>query len=131
MYLLLGDLRELLQERPRTEIHRAALLATLDRLIDVLSDVPIAESLDDEFGDLLSDCPHLSKNVESLSLARRRDSLRLATVRNSMTSARYTVRTAERIVEELTEWMGSYCKHRAQERRLIQMAANREIGGEA
>jgi hypothetical protein len=131
MYLLLGDLGELLRERPRTEVHRAALLATLDRLIDILSDVPIAESLDDEFSDLLSGCPYLSENVELLALARRQDSLRLATVRNSIKSDRYTARTAERIVQELTAWMGSYCQHRAQERRLIQMAANRDVGGEA
>ena len=130
MYLLLGDLRELLQERPRSEVHCVALLATLDRLIDVVSDVPLAESLEDEFTDVLSHCPHLSEHVELLALAERRDSLRLATVRHSMTSDRYTARTAECIVRELTEWMGSYCQHRAQERRLIQMAANREIGGE-
>ncbi len=130
IYLLLGDLRELLQERRRIEVHRVALLATLDKLIDVLSTVPIGDGFDDEFNDLLADCPYLSENVELLLLARRRDSMRLAVVRNSITSARYSTRTAERIAEELTAWMGSYCTHRSQERRLIQLAANREVGGE-
>ena len=108
-YLLLGDLREFMAERPRTEILCVAMLTTLDRLIDVISNVTIKHSCDDEFSGALSECPQLSPKMELLWVAQRRDAARLTKLRNSGACGGRAATDAKRVIDELADWMRSYC----------------------
>ena len=131
-YLLLGDLRELLSERPAGPRSRAALLAILEALLDEIPNLASPDVAGDEYLDrVLTECPNWTPQVDALRAAKIADSERLAELRDAIQSRRPIAALADRLMGELREWMTAFCTHRRQERRLVQMAANTDVGGEA
>jgi hypothetical protein len=131
-YLLLGDLRELLSERPAGPRTRAALLAILEALLDEIPNLAGPDAAGDAYLDgVLADCPNWTPQVDALRAAKIADTERLSELRDAVQSRRPFVALADGLVDELGEWMAAFGTHRRQERRLVQMAANTDVGGEA
>lgn len=129
-YLLLGDLRELLDE-PATVETRHALRVFLDVLLDELPDRSRLKRNGEFLGEVLDEFPNWSGQVESLRCGEAADYSRLAELRETLRGNVSYAALADEIACDLREWMDSVSVHRGQERRLVQMAANREVGGEA
>lgn len=131
-YLLLGDLRELLHERSAGPGRRAALLVILDALLDEIPNLSGSDATGDEYLDgVLFECPHWSPQVDALRSAKIADYAQLAELRDAIQAHRSFAAMAAALEDELAEWMASFCTHRRQERRLVQTAANTDVGGEA
>jgi len=126
-YILLGDLRDLLEE-PADNENRRWLLAVLDALLETL---PAEFDLEDEDGymaEVLERFPSWSGAVERLH--RDHDALfaRLKELRGRIEQGNWIAPVANAVRRELRDWMMSLQAHRRGENRLIQTAMNLEIG---
>ena len=126
-YLLLGDLRDLLEE-PEDEETCRWLLAVLDALLDML---PVEFHLKEENGyltEVLDEYPNWYDQVEDLRrehevLFRKLQELRLRIARQSPFAE-----IAEEVRRNLREWMRTLIAHHRHENRLLQTAVNLEVG---
>lgn len=126
-YILLGDLRDLLEE-PADKENRRWLLAVLDALLETL---PVEFDLEDEDGymaEVLERFPSWSGAVERLH--RDHDALfaRLKELRGRIERGNWISPVADVVRRELRDWMLSLNAHRRGETRLMQTAMNLEIG---
>jgi hypothetical protein len=131
-YLLLGDLRELLTERSAGPGTCTALLVILDALLEEIPRLTSLDAVGDEYLDqVLAECPHWTPQVDALRSAKIADYRQLAELRNVVAAQRSFAGLAEALLTDLVRWLSAFRTHRRRERRLVQMAVNIDVGGEA
>ena len=126
-YILLGDLRDLLEE-PADETACKWLLAVLDALLQAL---PRDFQLHDEggyFAEVIEVFPNWSVQVDRLLLERETLFSNLRQLRERITNEIPFIEIAQRVRLDLHGWMTSYVAFQRHERRLVQTAYNLDIG---
>lgn len=126
-YLLLGDLRDLLEDSP-TEMTRRWMLVVLDALLETL---PRNIQLKDEDGylsEVIKAFPNWSDQVDALR--REHDILfgKLRRLRERIVHRAHFADIAEETRNDLREWIQTLVAHHRHETRLLQTAVNLEIG---
>jgi len=125
-YILLGDLRDLLEEPPNRDTRRW-LLAVLNALLDTLP----SDMNDDDgeyLGEVLEEYPNWARQVDDLHEEREALFDELYIFRNQIQQRRDLEQIAERLRRELHQWMIMLAAHKRHEARIIQMAYTLEVG---
>jgi hypothetical protein len=126
-YILLGDLRDLLEE-PADEETRKWLLAVLDTLLETL---PREFDLEDEDGymsEVLERYPNWSNQVERLHRDHDLLFLKLKELRGRIERNIWIAPIANEVRRDLHEWILNLIAHHRGETRLMQTAMNLEVG---
>jgi hypothetical protein len=126
-YILLGDLREVLESRS-TLSERNWMLTILDALLETL---PTQFSLKEEGGymtDVLEDFPSWGSQVESLRCEHGPLCEQLSDLRDRVASGSQYKQVAETVRAELADWMNCLQNHDQKECSLFLNAANLEVG---
>ena len=128
-YLLIGDLRDLLEESPDAETRRW-LLAVLDELLDLL---PNEFEFEDQGGYLTEVCeqfPNWTNEVDRLH--RERDDLycKLLELRDRISHELSFEYIAAEVKPALQRWIDSVQSHRDSEQRLVVSVYDLTLGGE-
>jgi hypothetical protein len=126
-YILLGDLRDLLEE-PSDQFTRNWLVAVLDALLDTL---PRAMALKESSGylsEVLDEYPSWYRHVEDLQNEQRLLLLSLQALRDRLETSGPYERDAVRVSSAVRQWMNRFVAHRRHETRLLQTAMNLEVG---
>jgi len=126
-YILLGDLRDLLEETPN-EVTAHWLAAVLDTLLNLIPEELSLKAEDGYLCEVLDDFPNWQGQVETLeneyyALCQQLHQLRKGLIENDYHH------TASRLRVQLHDWMDAMKKHQIEERRLLMMAVNYEVGG--
>jgi len=126
-YILLGDLRDILEEFPDGE-SRKWLLAVLDSLLETLPRQFILEDEDGYMSEVLERYPSWSPQVERLH--RDHDELfaKLKELRGRIERNTWVAPLATEIRRDLRDWILKLIAHHRSETRLIQTAMNLEVG---
>jgi hypothetical protein len=126
-YILLGDLRDLLEEPADQYTHRW-LVAVLDALLEAL---PRQMALKEErsyLNEVLDEYPSWYRHVEDLQNEQRLLVLALEALRDRLDTAGPYHRDAARVNSTVRQWMNRLKAHRRHETRLLQTAMNLEVG---
>lgn len=126
-YILLGDLRDLLEEGNDQETHKW-LIAVLNTLFKTL---PREFDLEDEDGymsDVLEMQPHWASRVERLHREHEQLITKLKELRTRLIRAESFAPVAHELRRDLRDWMLSLQAHNRAEVRLLQTAMNLEVG---
>jgi hypothetical protein len=126
-YILLGDLRDLLEE-PTDEMACKWLLAVLGALLQTL---PRDFQLQDEGGylaEVVEEFPNWSVQVNRLLQERETLFSNLNQLRERITQEIPFAEIAEKLRHDLHGWMASYVAFQRHERRLVQTAFNLDVG---
>jgi len=127
-YILLGDLRDLLEEEPGEQTTRW-LVAVLDTLLDTLPRELALKSEEGYLEDVLCDHPHWQPQVERLRSEYIRLCVWLEELRDRLVSRSPFGDIADRVRHDLREWMAALQAHHRHEHRLLQTSVNLEVGG--
>lgn len=127
-YILLGDLRDLLDEEPSDQTSKW-LLAVLDTLIEMLPRELAIKSQHGYLEDVLTLHPHWQAQVQQLYDDYKLLCVRLESFRDRLVSRTPYATIADQLRRDLSEWMKSLQAHHRQETRLLQTAVNLEVGG--
>lgn len=126
-YILLGDLRDLLEE-PIDSENRKWLLAVLDALIDTL---PREFDLEDEDGymsEVLDRFPNWSPQVENLHHDHERLFEKLKELRARIARDSWLAPFANEVRRHVRDWIETLVAHNRGEMRLVLKAMNLEVG---
>jgi hypothetical protein len=126
-YILLGDLRDLLEEAA-DQYTRRWLVAVLDALLETL---PLQMALKESSGylnEVLDEYPSWYRHVEDLQNEQRLLVLSLQALRDRLETAGPYERDAMRVNSAVRHWMNRLTAHRRHETRLLQTAMNFECG---
>jgi hypothetical protein len=126
-YILLGDLRDLIEE-PADQYTRRWLVAVLDALLETL---PLQMALKESRGylnEVLDEFPSWYRHVEDLQNEQRLLVLSLQALRDRLETAGPYERDAMRVNSTVRQWMNRLTAHRRHETRLLQTAMNLECG---
>lgn len=127
-YILLGDLREMLDE-PLTPQTRCWMLAVVDTLLEMIPREHRLMSVDGYLSEVLSEFPNWTSRVDKLEAEHFGLFDRLSDLRDELEQQR-TERTATQTLKlSLQNWMTAFAAHRRHESALILDAVNVEIGG--
>lgn len=126
-YILLGDLRDLLEEPADEETNRW-LVAVLDTLLELLPNQFALEESGGYLAEVTAEFPNWHREVEALQ--REHQSLfdSLQQLRNQVASDTPFDGIADQVRAELRDWMQRITAHRRHENRLVQTAVNLEVG---
>ncbi len=127
-YILLGDLRDLLEEQPQDEQTRHWLLTVLDALLDTL---PRQFALREQGGyltDVLEQFPTWYQHIDRLHTEQRALYVKLDELRDCIAEREVENCLTETLKEAIHEWMISLEAHHRHERRLVQTAYTLDIG---
>lgn len=127
-YILLGDLRDLLEEEPGEQTTRW-LVAVLDTLLDTLPRELALKSEEGYLEDVLCEHPHWQPQVERLRSEYLRLCIWLEELRDRLVNRSPVTDIADRVRHDLREWMAALHAHHRHERRLMQTSVNLEVGG--
>jgi hypothetical protein len=127
-YILLGDLRDLLEEESSEQTSRW-LLAILDALLETLPQELALKSEDGYLEDVLSEHPHWQPQVERLRSEYVRLCVWLEELRDRLVSRAPFEEIANRLRYDLREWMAALQAYHRHEHRLLQTSINLEVGG--
>ena len=127
-YILLGDLRDLLEEEPSEQTSHW-LLAILDALLETLPQELALKSQDGYLEDVLSEHPHWQPQVERLRSEYVRLCVWLEELRDRLVSRAPFEEIANRLRYDLREWMTALQAYHRHEYRLLQTSINLEVGG--
>lgn len=127
-YLLLGDLREMLEE-PLTYRSRKWMLAVLDVLLDTLPREHRLMSTDGYLSEVLQEFPNWSGRVEQLESQHYSLYDRLWDLRDELEIDELDHHDVAELRYSLQEWMEQLLDHRQRESRLLLAAVNTDIGG--
>lgn len=128
-YLLIGDLRDLLEEPADNETRRW-LLAVLEELLDLL---PNEFEYEDQGGYLADVCeqnPNLSNVVERLHRQHEDLYFNLLELRNRISSEQSFDFIAGEMKPKLSRWIEAAQRHRESEQGLVVSAFDTTFGGE-
>lgn len=126
-HILLGDLREMLEDFDDTE-NRKWMLAVLDTLLDTLACQFALEEHDGYMSEVLDEFPSWQEQVDSILLQHNRLYDDLWELRGELVRDGCTVVSRERVRLGLTQWMDQLNQHQEAEVRLIQTAFNLDPG---
>ena len=126
-YILLGDLRDVLEERPDPESRRW-LIAVLDALLETLPREFDLEDSDGYMIEVLERYPSWSSQVERLY--RDHDLLfaKLKELRGRVECDNWIAPIANEVRRDIRDWTLKLIAHRRSETRLVQTAMNLEVG---
>lgn len=129
-YLLIGDLRDLLEESPDNETRRW-LLAVLEELLDLL---PNEFEFEDQGGYLADVCeqnPNLSNTAERLHREHENLYFSLLELRNRISSEQSFDFIADEVKPKLSRWIEAVQRHRESEQQLVVSSFDTTFGGES
>ncbi|MFN0195263.1 MAG: hypothetical protein ACKVT0_00845 [Planctomycetaceae bacterium] len=126
-YLLLGDLRDLLEDPP-SDMTRRWMLVVLDALLETLPRGIHLKEQDGYLADVIEAFPNWSDQVDALR--REHDILfgKLRRLRERIIHRTHFADIAADTRSDLKEWVQTLVAHQRHEIRLIQLATNLEIG---
>jgi hypothetical protein len=126
-FILLGDLRDLLEE-PADAYTPRWLNAILDALLDTLPrEIAIKES-SGYLSEVLAEYPSWFRHVDDLQTEQRMLLLSLEAFRDRLDSAQPCEQEVARLKFALRTWMNRLVAHHRHENRLLQTALNLEVG---
>jgi hypothetical protein len=126
-YILLGDLRDLLEE-PADQYTRRWLVAVLDALLETLPRQMALKESTGYLNEVLDEYPSWYRHVEDLQSEQRLLELSLQALRDRLETAGPYERDAMRVNSTVRQWMNRLTAHRRHETRLLQTAMNLECG---
>jgi hypothetical protein len=126
-YILLGDLRDLLEE-PADRYTRRWLVSVLDALLDTLPRQMALKESSGYLNEVLDEYPSWYRHVEDLQNEQRLLVLSLEALRDRLETSGPYQRDAARVKSAVRQWMNRLMAHRRHETRLLQTAMNLEIG---
>ena len=126
-YILLGDLRDLLED-DATEENRRWLMAVLDALLETLPKEFALKSRDGYLQDVLDEYPSWDNAVERLERQHVHLYRRLRMLRDRLVTRFPLQEIADRLRIEAEEWMDSFVDLHRAERHLMFDAINMEVG---
>jgi hypothetical protein len=126
-YILLGDLRDLLEE-PADQFTRSWLVAVLDALLDTLPREMALKESSGYLSEVLDEYPSWYRHVEDLQNEQRLLVLSLQALRDRLDTSGPYERDAVRVNSTVRHWMNRLVAHRRHETRLLQTAMNLECG---
>ena len=126
-FILLGDLRDLLEEPP-DHLTGRWLTAVLDALLDTLPREFKSQEAGGYMADVLESFPNWTGHVTELR--QERDTLfsKLKELRDQLAGKQSYRSIATELQRDLRDWMKSVTAFHRHERRLIQTAFNLEVG---
>ena len=127
-YILLGDLRDLLEEAPDEQTSKW-LVAVLDTLLDTLPRELAIKSRDGYLEDVLEEHPHWEAEVQRLHEEYKLLCVRLEAFRDQLVSRTPYATIATQLRADLSDWMKQLQAHHHHETQLLQTAVNLEVGG--
>jgi hypothetical protein len=126
-FILLGDLRDLLEE-PADQFTRSWLVAVLDALLDTLPRQMALKESSGYLSEVLDEYPSWYRHVEDLQNEQRLLVLSLQALRDRLDTSGPYERDAVRVNSAVRKWMTRLVAHRRHETRLLQTAMNLEVG---
>lgn len=126
-YILLGDLRDLLQE-PIDADGRKWLIAVLDSLLETLPREFNLEEEDGYMSEVLERFPNWTHQVDRLHHDHEVLFAKLQNLRDRIGTDSWLAPIAQEVRRDLRDWMQSLIAHHRSENRLVQTAMNLEVG---
>ena len=126
-YILLGDLRDLLEE-PADRYTRGWLVAILDSLLDTLPREIAIKEASGYLNEVLDEYPSWYRHVEELQNEERLLFLSLQALRDRLETSESYAFAADRVKSALRQWMTRLAAHNRHENRILQTAMNLEVG---
>lgn len=126
-YILLGDLRDLLDE-PITDETTRWLKAVLDVLLETLPRATDLEDNRDCLDEVLQRFPSWYPQVDRMRKGHRMLFTNLRKLRNRIACQKPVEDVAQELQRELHEWLTSLVAHHRHENRLLLTAMNLEVG---
>ncbi|MBI3861389.1 MAG: hypothetical protein HY290_05795 [Planctomycetia bacterium] len=126
-YILLGDLRDVLEERPDRESRRW-LIAVLDALLETLPREFDLEDADGYMSEVLERYPSWSTQVDRLHSEHDQLFAKLKELRGRVECDTWIAPIANEVRRDIREWTLKLIAHRRGETRLVQTAMNLEVG---
>jgi hypothetical protein len=127
-YILLGDLRDVLEE-PADRHTRGWLVAVLDALLDILPREMAIKEASGYLNAVLDEYPSWYRHVEELQNEERLLFLSLQALRDRLETSATYAHAADRVKSALRQWMTRLTAHQRHENRILQTAMNLEVGG--
>lgn len=126
-YLLLGDLRDLLEDPPN-DTTRRWMLVVLDALLETLPRNIQLKDADGYLSEVIEAFPNWSDQVDALR--REHDVLfgKLRRLRERIVHRTHFTDIADETRNDLRAWIQTLVAHHRHETRLLQLAVNLEIG---
>ena len=129
-YLLIGDIRILLEEKFDSET-RSSLLVLMNRLILNLPDVLKLSSEDGYLSIVAEKLPCWSRQINALYQANLDSVSSLTLVRDCLENDKPIAAISKELELRLRNWMKSFAAMRCQESTMLQEAFTLDLGGEA
>jgi len=126
-HILLGDLRDLLEEPP-DKTTRKWLLAVLDALLDTLPRQYELQADGGYLSEVLDQFPNWAEQVERLRSEKQELFVKLRQLREGIGKRVSFAKIAEEVRKGLRDWMSSLSSHQRRERRIMQTAFNLDVG---
>jgi hypothetical protein len=126
-YILLGDLRDLLEEPPNRYTRRW-LIAVLDALLDTLPREMAIKEASGYLNEVLDEFPSWYRHVEDLQNEQRLVFLSLQALRDRLETPEPYQRDAAHAQSQLRQWMNRLLAYHRHENRILQTAMNLEVG---
>ncbi|HUG94304.1 MAG TPA: hemerythrin domain-containing protein [Planctomycetaceae bacterium] len=126
-HLLLGDLRELLEEPPDRQ-NRRWLLVILDGLLETLPRQFLLEEQGGYLAEVLDQYPSWRPQVDGLRRQHGELYATLDRLRDRVAGGRPFGHAAADVRRELRDWMHRLIAHNRHENRILQTAMNLEVG---
>ncbi|VAX42758.1 hypothetical protein MNBD_PLANCTO02-295 [hydrothermal vent metagenome] len=127
-YILLGDLRDLLEEAKEDAIAWKWIAAIVDTLLEKM---PVEFAMRDCGGymeEVLEEHPNWQGEVETLYCERCELFKKLGELQKQMLQSQSVRKIANELQHDLRDWINLYTDHRHHERRIVQNAFNYDIG---
>ncbi len=128
-YLLMGDLRDLLEETPDNETRRW-LLAVLEELLDLLPNEFEYENQGGYLADVCEQNPNWSAAVERLHHEQEGLYVSLLELRNRIADEESLEFIAAEVQPMLRRWIDAVQRHRDTEQQLVVLSFDTTYGGE-
>ncbi|HUE13198.1 MAG TPA: hypothetical protein VMR25_03435 [Planctomycetaceae bacterium] len=126
-YILLGDLRDVLEE-PANSYTRGWLVAILDALLETLPQQMAIKEASGYLNEVLDEYPSWYRHVEELQNEERLLFLSLQALRDRLETSQSYAHAADRVRSGLRQWMTRLTAHHRHENRILQTAMNLEVG---
>jgi hypothetical protein len=126
-YILLGDLRDLLED-PADETTSKWLLVVLDALLDTLPREFALREAGGYLSEVLEQFPNWADQVDQLHREQSALYEKLGQLRRQVSADNSYSELADGLRSDLRDWMQSFVAHHRHERRMVQTAFNLEVG---